>query len=61
MKITPGFFLVCIFYGLFFILSRKVGRGRVKKIKLYPSLLVRVPTLSPHAASWVGTWGMKAG
>jgi hypothetical protein len=54
MEITPGFFLVCIFCGLLFVPLREPGRARVKEDKPLPSLSVRVPTLSPHAVSWVG-------
>jgi hypothetical protein len=36
MKITSGFFLVCIFCGLFFVPPRKAGRGRVKEDKPLP-------------------------
>jgi hypothetical protein len=43
------------FFVLFFVLSRKAGRGRVKEDKPLPlNVSVRVPTLSPHAVSWVG-------
>ena len=55
MKITSGFFLGCIFLGC--CSSRQERREGVgsRRINLYPSLSVRVPTLSPHAVSWVGT------
>ena len=47
--------------GLAFVpQERREGVGS-RRINLYPSLSVRVPTLSPHAVSWVRTWGLKAG
>jgi hypothetical protein len=36
MKIAPGVFLICIFYGLFFVPSRGARRGRVKEDKSLP-------------------------
>ena len=40
--------------SLSFSQERREGVGS-RRINLYPSLSVRVPTLSPHAVSWVGT------
>jgi hypothetical protein len=38
MKITPGFFLVCIFCGLFFVLARRREGVGSRRINLYPSV-----------------------
>jgi hypothetical protein len=45
-----------IFSGLHFFSSSQERREGVgsRRINLYPSLSVWVPTLSPHAVSWVG-------
>jgi hypothetical protein len=61
MKITPGFFLVCIFCGLFFALSRKVGRGRVKEDKTLPLAVAEGPYFESARGLLGGTWGLKAG
>jgi len=61
MKITPGFFLVCIFCGLFFGFSRKAGRGRVKEDKPLPLSVGKGPYFESARGLLGGTWGLKAG
>jgi hypothetical protein len=60
MKITSGFFLVCIFCGLLFVLARKAGRGKVKEDKPLPLSVGEGPYFESARGLLGGTWGLKA-
>jgi hypothetical protein len=59
MKITSGFFRVCILWVLF-RLSRKAGRGRVKEDKPLPLSLGVGPYFESARGLLGGTWELKA-
>jgi hypothetical protein len=57
MKITSGVFLVCIFYGLFFVPSREARRGRVKEDKPLPLSVGEGPYFESARGLLGGAWG----